>query len=216
MTRFDFERAVLGASGPPSATTRFLLLVLATHVKRSNSLKCWPSVTAIEKAALLSRATIVTHLKLAAHTGWLKKEIGCAGKMRRPGNIYELRVPRFALNAPAKCRETMSVGELVQRSATMPAAEPVERTGLCQPDAETMPTEVPPLCQLAASEVKQELKKEERGDINRSRNPRTKSPSAIDAWAASTGIVRGADETEKHYALRVTKGFLDYQRRELS
>ena len=237
MTRFDIESAVLGPDGPSSATTRFVVLAIATFVKRKGSLHCWPSVTALQKATLLSRATIVTHLKIALDTGWLKKEFGRAGNMRRPGNIYELSLPKFASKDAVKSRPTMPTAALVESGSTMPTAEPVEQAGLCQQTGATMPTDAPPLCQLtrspSTSEVKEEIKGFEvkdanvknnvkGGDKDRSEKPEKESgsnrasqreESAIEDWAKKTGMIRGDRETAMDFRKRATAAWiLDKQR----
>src|SRR5437773_1751159 len=94
--RFEWERALLGPHGPPSAMTRFVLLAVGSHVKRKGSVQCWPSLSALERATLLSRHTVIDHVNEGVALGWLGKERGQIGNMQRRGSIYTLTLPTGA------------------------------------------------------------------------------------------------------------------------
>ncbi len=58
-----------------SATTKHLLLTLATYM-RSSKLYCHPIITDLMTDCSLSNRVIILHLKIAEDSGFIKTEIG--------------------------------------------------------------------------------------------------------------------------------------------
>lgn len=72
LSRFDVERAVLGANLPP--TSRYLMLVLCTRCDGGSSTipaKYQPSLTRLVRLSGLARSTVCVHLRILERRGWL-------------------------------------------------------------------------------------------------------------------------------------------------
>jgi hypothetical protein len=93
LTRFTWENALLGHGGPESATDRLVGMVIAHHVKKPGSLKCWPSTTTLAFKSGLSQKSVIECIKNLVMAGWLEKRSGQMQGMQRRGSIYTLRLP---------------------------------------------------------------------------------------------------------------------------
>ena len=91
ISRFNWERTVIGPHGPNSSTTRLVLLTLATHVHRN--LECWPSLRTLAAECALSPRSVIDQLEIAAAEGWISKTFMRNERMRHKGNVYRLTLP---------------------------------------------------------------------------------------------------------------------------
>jgi hypothetical protein len=70
----EWRSTVLSENGPPNPTTRLVLLGLSQHMNATTA----TSILTIRSLATetgLSCRTIITHLKLAEHDGWIGREV---------------------------------------------------------------------------------------------------------------------------------------------
>ncbi len=63
---------VASRHGPPSPTTRHLLLTLSIYMDADGG-SCFPSTRALVESTGLSERSVCTHLELAAKDGWIEK-----------------------------------------------------------------------------------------------------------------------------------------------
>jgi hypothetical protein len=68
-----FQRAVGSRSGPPSPTTRLVLLRLSMYGNPDGS-RIFPSVRRIAEDCGLNTSTVVHHLRAAEKQGWIQRE----------------------------------------------------------------------------------------------------------------------------------------------
>jgi hypothetical protein len=94
LDKFTWIRAVISKSGPPSPTTRLVLLVLGVYMKTDGS-DCRPSIQTLCEATALSRRTIIDHINKATTEGWIEKVSAGAGltgkKWKR--SLYLPKIP---------------------------------------------------------------------------------------------------------------------------
>lgn len=88
--RFEWERLVLSDGGPPSPTTRHVLLTLATHADPQGV--AWPSIKKLMSETRLSNRAVIEHLHNAETAGWIKRSATREGKGWRH-SVYTLTVP---------------------------------------------------------------------------------------------------------------------------
>lgn len=87
-----WRSAILSAEGPPKASTKAVLAVLAEYADPDGG-NCFPSVDSIGCAAGLSKRSVIAHLSEAKELGWLDVHArgrNCDGWMR---NDYRPRFP---------------------------------------------------------------------------------------------------------------------------
>lgn len=72
LTRFTWERYVIGPDGPLDPITRHVLLTLATHFNRK--LECWPTVELLMQETGLGERTVRQYLTTAEQEGWIHRE----------------------------------------------------------------------------------------------------------------------------------------------
>lgn len=118
-TRFEYERAIRASElKPPS---RHLGLTIATWADvRTGKIpdRYQPSLTTLEKATGLSRATVRTHLDHLENGGWLTRSRPPVAKARAEGETTKYRI-------------------LIPKSAIVPAEDPAEgRAGDALPENE--------------------------------------------------------------------------------
>lgn len=70
--RDRWARVVASKRGPPSATTRHVLLTLAVHMKCSGA-DCFPSIQTIAEETALSERAVKKHLRTAEEEGWIHR-----------------------------------------------------------------------------------------------------------------------------------------------
>ncbi|MET9957393.1 hypothetical protein ABZ135_38360 [Streptomyces sp. NPDC006339] len=98
-SRFEYERAIRASQlKPPS---RHLGLTIATWADARTGIipdRFQPSLTTLEKATGLSRATVRTHLDHLETGGWLSRDRPSVVKARSEGETtkYGLRIPKSA------------------------------------------------------------------------------------------------------------------------
>jgi hypothetical protein len=93
-----WRKAVLGPDGPPSGTTRFVLLTLSAHMNEEGG-SCFPSVELLAKETRLSKRAVMRHIQFAVAEGWLDRTEAMGqgkGWMRAE---YQATVPMFGGDA---------------------------------------------------------------------------------------------------------------------
>lgn len=95
LDRFGWERAIIGAGGPRSSTTRLVLLALATHIPRART-HAWPGIRRLEAETALSNRAVIDHLEIAVNEGWLRREITKLPEMRYRASVYWIQLPACA------------------------------------------------------------------------------------------------------------------------
>ena len=97
------------ADGPPSATTRHVLLTLSLNMDRDGG-HCFPSTRLLAERAGLSQRFVCIHLALAVDGGWLSKE-------RRQGDLGQgWRRNEYQAMLP----KALTQGKHVARKGTYP------------------------------------------------------------------------------------------------
>lgn len=102
-TRFDVERAVVASDLPPAA--RQLMLTLAVYTDSLTAVipdEYTPSLTDLEKATGLSRATVARHLARLEKDDWISRI--------RPESAHALGAgerTKYRLSIPASCTVTL-------------------------------------------------------------------------------------------------------------
>ncbi|MFG2873322.1 hypothetical protein [Streptomyces sp. NPDC048338] len=118
-SRFEYERAIRASElKPPS---RHLALTIATWADARTGIipdRYQPSLTTLERATGLSRATVRTHLDSLEKGGWVKRSRPPVAKARAEGETTKYRI-------------------LVPRTAVVPDEDPAEgRAGAALPEPE--------------------------------------------------------------------------------
>lgn len=89
---FEWRRLIASKNGPPSPTTRHLLLTASLHMDEKGE-SCFPSTRTIAEETGLSERSVICHLAMAVATQWLVKEIrGLSGQCWRR-HEYKARIP---------------------------------------------------------------------------------------------------------------------------
>lgn len=90
MDKFEWQKAVISDLGPPSPTTRLLLLVLGVFMAKDGG--CYPSAKKIALASGLSVRSVYEHIKIAVEAGWLikQKKTGYGKQWKR--NSYQAKI----------------------------------------------------------------------------------------------------------------------------
>ncbi|HUF70684.1 MAG TPA: helix-turn-helix domain-containing protein [Longimicrobiales bacterium] len=68
---FRWRELVCGPAGPEKATTRHVLLTLATHMD-VNGGSCYPSTRRLATETALTQRSVITHLEEAEREGWIR------------------------------------------------------------------------------------------------------------------------------------------------
>jgi hypothetical protein len=88
---FAWRRAVLSDRGP-SPTTRYVLMVISTHMD-GNGESCFPSIATLAVESGLSRRVVIEHIAKAAAGGWIRKSAkGLTGQSWRR-HSYTAAIP---------------------------------------------------------------------------------------------------------------------------
>lgn len=128
ITRFRWERAVIGAGGPLQATTRFVLLVLATHAGKD--LKCWPTTKLLSEETGLSERAVCTHLEIAEGEGWIHRALRREGGKGWKNYVYTLTrapertEPRSAASGVNGTEGRSAPAQCLHGASTVLATEP--------------------------------------------------------------------------------------------
>jgi len=123
VTRFRWERALI-MRGPPSPTTRLLLLVLGTHINREGL--AWPSQSTLAEETGLSERVIPEHLETAEQLGWIERTSSRdQGKAWRR-HTYRIRIPSLAVSLGTAPRSAPPQTQGMERrsAASTQGAEP--------------------------------------------------------------------------------------------
>jgi len=90
---FRWRNALVSNHGPISPTTRHVLLTLSLHMGTHNG-SCFPSTKTLAKETALSERAVITHLKKARTSGWIKtgKHKKAAGQAWA-GHQYQAIIP---------------------------------------------------------------------------------------------------------------------------
>ena len=95
--KFQWLNAIKGKNGPESSTTRYMLLMLSTHMN-TDGRSCFPSTATLADETQLSERAVCTHLFKAEQGGWIEKRpLGTKGKGWRR-HEYKPLIPIKALN----------------------------------------------------------------------------------------------------------------------
>ena len=88
--RFDWERQLL-KRGPSKATTRHVLLALATFVNKENF--AWPTTLQLSEATALCERAVCTHLQFAVNKGWVERMTSRGQGKAWKNNTYKIVIP---------------------------------------------------------------------------------------------------------------------------
>jgi hypothetical protein len=83
----DWRDAVRSDRGPPSSTTRQVLIEVSLWMN-NDTLIAYPSEETIAKKCRLSVRSVRTHLKLAADQGWISRKLFRPAGKQWPGYCY--------------------------------------------------------------------------------------------------------------------------------
>ena len=89
-----WRKAVLGPDGPPNGTTRFVLLVLGTHMDEQGA-SCFPSTELLANETRISKRAIMRHLQFAALERWITVTEAQGHGKGWKRNEYQAMVPYF-------------------------------------------------------------------------------------------------------------------------
>lgn len=93
-----WRKAVLGPDGPPSPTTRAVLLVLSTHMDEQGG-SCFPSADLLAKETRLSKRAVVKHIQFAIAEGWIERTLAMGHGKGWKRAEYQATVPMFGGDA---------------------------------------------------------------------------------------------------------------------
>lgn len=95
--RYSWQQAICGEQGPQNPIARLVLLIISLHMN-AEGVNAWPSQETIARRALVSRRSVVKHLKIAERIGWVARHPAGFHKQgwRRDG--YEAVVPDAVYN----------------------------------------------------------------------------------------------------------------------
>lgn len=205
--RFDWERAIIGENGPRSATTRLVLLVLATHVACGKA-HAWPSLRTLEAKTGLSNRSVIDQLEAAVAGGWLVREFVRLPGMRYRGNVYWLTFPA--------CAEPRSPSAIApsdeRRSPRRTSYPPIAGTGeggpaTAEPDALTAKRPDGQLVNVVPRTTlfnrKENRLPDQEGFLTHKAGT-AKTGKTAAQWALELGIVKGLGEHEGAFQARVS------------
>jgi hypothetical protein len=121
LTRFTWERLVIGPDGPLDPICRHVLLTLGTHVNRK--LECWPTAKLLAEETGHSERTVREYLTTAEQEGWIHRVPRKTGGQAWRNYLYTLTVPfegaaeRAARRQKAAARAAAAKQELSGRKA---------------------------------------------------------------------------------------------------
>lgn len=200
LTRFSWEQAVAGPDGPPSSTTRLVLLVIGMHCRRKGSLQCWPSIRALEAATRLSQRCIIDQIESAIVMGWLSRQTGQAGDMRRRGSIYTLTMPT------AERRSAVGESATAERASAVQHRQPLNGIPPTAERSSVRPLNVIP--PLLTSEVRRKKEEVEVARKGNGQDAQHGKPTDLQAWAATAGLSRSAGESEEQFRRRAGDAYV--------
>ncbi len=91
--KYEWINAVKGEYGPKSSTTRYVLLMLSTHMNIDGS-NCFPSIALLSAETKLSKRVVGLHLSKAEALGWIKRQsVKSSGQAWRRYN-YQPCIPK--------------------------------------------------------------------------------------------------------------------------
>lgn len=176
---------MLGPGGPPTSTMRLVLLVIASYVRRRGSVQCWPSIRALEAATCLSQRSIIDQIEAAVAQGWLSRQTGQVGDMRRRGSIYSLTMPTAERHS-------------IQPLNVVPPLLTSEVEG-----------------SRKAFEVEGREKSRGWKSKGNGQGARQGETTSLESWAATAGVVREDGESEIDFRKRASHAYgIAKQRRE--
>jgi len=88
---FRWRKAVASKRGPPSSTTRHVLLTLSLHMDSAGN-SAFPSTRTLEEETGVSRKYVEIHLKKAMESAWIGVSIKGTSKGWK-GRIYRATLP---------------------------------------------------------------------------------------------------------------------------
>jgi hypothetical protein len=89
-----WRNAVLGKMGPPSPTTRLVLLALSHHMNQQGG-SCFPSQRLLARETRLSLRAVCRHIQIAAAEKWILITIGMGYAKGWRKFEYQAAVPTF-------------------------------------------------------------------------------------------------------------------------
>jgi DNA-binding MarR family transcriptional regulator len=89
---YEWRDAIRSERGPPSPTTRLVLICLSLWINR-NERQCWPSQKTLARHTGLSLRTVKQHLALADDEGWIFRERKRRTGRRWAQTFYEMTIP---------------------------------------------------------------------------------------------------------------------------
>jgi hypothetical protein len=188
--RFQWERALISEAGPPSATTRHVLLTLATHADRAG--KAFPSIKTLANETALSKRAVVQHIKVAVLDGWLIRGTAlCEGQAWRRST--------YVLSIPSEGNE--------QRASPLPA-ESIKGSEASAPPLPAVGTELhaTPIASDAPGSDSQRVNVGNHGQSNNVQSTSKNNSKSTTPWqefAKINGILQQPGEKDLPYQLRV-------------
>ena len=89
-----WRAAVLGPDGPPSPTTRAVLLALGTHMDDQGG-SCFPSADLLAKETRLSKRAVLKHIQFAIAEMWIERTLAMGHGKGWKRAEYQATVPMF-------------------------------------------------------------------------------------------------------------------------
>lgn len=93
---FTWRAAITSEYGPPSPSTRLVLLTLSLHMDDQGK-SCFPTIETLMKETGLSNRAVITHLRQAEQDGCFRKTSGVFKGQRWRHSVYEATIPAAAL-----------------------------------------------------------------------------------------------------------------------
>jgi len=218
--RFTWERAVMGEHGPPEATTRHVLLTLATHA--NPEMTCWPSIEVLSKETSLSVRSVGTHLQLAAQDGWIQRTPKRQGKNWK-NYFYTLTMPSpravaaatgSGANGPHAPAGRSAASSKAPKDAAAPPPNGAATSALApEPDDKMLRKDVHTniVMNNSLNSLKNITGAKPFKDFGLENNP-----TPIEQWGLKHGITPKLGESVEDYRKRVTQKWTESQEASIS